>query len=508
MPNNPGKSSTRRDGFQLRTISEESQPIAEDYSKGEILTTADYAQLGDLPHGYGDDMIFLVAQEPHWLFTYWDIDISRHRGGPTILRYALESGEIEGEIEVPFETRNWYIPVRHAVCAYVVEIGSYRAGEWQPLARSIPVETPPEGLSESEDFRFATVPFHLSFQRLIDNLEITARTGGGLIDVVAGMQSGGDFSAFGSVGFTTLLNDQQRAILAALLGPDLLEQLSSGGLSSAEMEILIRTYLEEQLSSGGASEALVMRFHEIAGSGQLFSGGAFSLSSESLASWTATEISSWAIGAVTSWNAGPVTSWTGDTSWTGGASGGSSWSQETLTSWLQGAETSGFAATLSSWLQGATSSWAQFPTTSWLQGMQSSWAGAALSSWSEGALSSWSAAAVTSWGGSETVSSFGLPKPREFRMHVNAEVIFYGGTDPDAHVTIDGKPIVLGPDGTFHYHFVFPNEDYEIPIVAESPDGVEVRRAVLRFSRETLKTGDVRDTAQPDLGSPMGHRSA
>ena len=30
-------------------------------------------------------------------------------------------------------------------------------------------------------------------------------------------------------------------------------------------------------------------------------------------------------------------------------------------------------------------------------------------------------------------------------MHVNAEVIFYGGTDPRAKVTIDGKPIKLNP---------------------------------------------------------------
>jgi len=92
-------------------------------------------------------------------------------------------------------------------------------------------------------------------------------------------------------------------------------------------------------------------------------------------------------------------------------------------------------------------------------------------------------------------------------MHVNAEVIFYGGTDPRAKVTIDGKPITLNPDGSFRYHFIFPDGVYEIPIVATSPDGVESRSAILRFQRGTQKSGRVDDTAQPSLVPPMGSLS-
>jgi hypothetical protein len=91
-------------------------------------------------------------------------------------------------------------------------------------------------------------------------------------------------------------------------------------------------------------------------------------------------------------------------------------------------------------------------------------------------------------------------------MHVNAEVIFYGGTDPRAKVTVDGKPITLNPDGTFRYHFIFPDGVYEIPIVAVSPDGVESRSAVLRFERGTKKSGKVDNTSQPPLTPPMGSR--
>jgi len=89
-------------------------------------------------------------------------------------------------------------------------------------------------------------------------------------------------------------------------------------------------------------------------------------------------------------------------------------------------------------------------------------------------------------------------------MHVNAEVIFYGGTDPRAKVTIDGKPVALDSNGNFRYHFVFPNADHQIPIIAESPDGVETRSATLQFHRATGKVGVVTDTPQPPLGEPMG----
>jgi hypothetical protein len=95
---------------------------------------------------------------------------------------------------------------------------------------------------------------------------------------------------------------------------------------------------------------------------------------------------------------------------------------------------------------------------------------------------------------------------RGFFMHVNAEVIFYGGTDPRAKVTIDGHPVALSPGGTFRYHFIFPDGACEIPIVATSPDGVETRQATLRFERATDKTGHVDDTPQPPLGPPMGAR--
>ena len=127
-----------------------------------------------------------------------------------------------------------------------------------------------------------------------------------------------------------------------------------------------------------------------------------------------------------------------------------------------------------------------------------------MSSWA-GGLGGASGGLSSHLGASWSAQPFG--KTRDFFMHVNAEVIFYGGTHPDAKVWIDDKPVKLNPDGTFRHHFIFPDGTYEIPIVAESPDGVEQRSATLRFERGTGRVGVVGATPQPAfLSEPMGRR--
>ncbi len=102
-------------------------------------------------------------------------------------------------------------------------------------------------------------------------------------------------------------------------------------------------------------------------------------------------------------------------------------------------------------------------------------------------------------------ASFGA-RERGFHMHVNAELIIYGGTDPSAKVRIDGQDISLSKDGTFSYHFVFPDGQFHIPIDATSADGVETRSALLSFLRMTELEGDVRKTGQPVLDEPIGRK--
>ena len=125
----------------------------------------------------------------------------------------------------------------------------------------------------------------------------------------------------------------------------------------------------------------------------------------------------------------------------------------------------------------------------------------------ETALSSgqWSSSAWVSSISSPFGASFG--RERGFHMHVNAELIIYGGTEPNARVRIEGKDITLSKDGTFSYHFVLPDGQFHIPIEATSADKVERRSAMLSFARITDTEGDVRKTGQPKLDEPLGRSS-
>ena len=85
----------------------------------------------------------------------------------------------------------------------------------------------------------------------------------------------------------------------------------------------------------------------------------------------------------------------------------------------------------------------------------------------------------------------GLEQRKGFWFNVNAELIVYGATEPDATVTIGGRTIKLRPDGTFSYRFILPDGKYDLPAVATSSDGDDSRSAALKFSRSTNYRGDV-----------------
>ena len=92
--------------------------------------------------------------------------------------------------------------------------------------------------------------------------------------------------------------------------------------------------------------------------------------------------------------------------------------------------------------------------------------------------------------GSPSVTSFGsgamLPsKQRKFWFQLDAELIVYGATEPNARVTLQGEPVKLRADGTFTMRFSLPDSRQIIPAVAASADGVEERTIVLAVERNT-----------------------
>jgi len=89
-----------------------------------------------------------------------------------------------------------------------------------------------------------------------------------------------------------------------------------------------------------------------------------------------------------------------------------------------------------------------------------------------------------------------------FWFNVNAELIIYGATEPDASVSIGGRRIRLRPDGSFSYRFSLPDGQYPLPVIATSKDD-DVRSAELTFSRNTVYSGEVGTHRQdPALNPP------
>ena len=387
-------SSAKKGAFQISSeplISSEDESPSYEVHKFEIGSSSEpaavaapvYEDLGSLPESYFEDTLFLVARDPRWLFSYWDFNWGRFsaesfRGGVKqfFLKIYTAAGADAGLIEINPEARNWYVPVNSPDTAYFAEIGYFdKSGAWQKIVQSGVAATPSDSLASDAGADFATVPAHLTFERLLELVKEKMTEGESLISALARIAGEGrlEFRA----GQTPTWTDEQKRVLAALLGDTLIDRL---GMGSDEIDQLLRKQLQQKLHSESASGLSGVALETLApGPTSLFSG----------------------IGA--SWSAQP----------------------------------------------------------------------------------------------------FSVKSERGFFMHVNAEIIFYGGTDPDATVWVDGQEIKLAPDGTFRYHFTLPDVDFAIPIVAQSPDNVERRSATLSFVRGTSRTGDVGSTGQPGELSPL-----
>jgi hypothetical protein len=619
------ESSKKKSGLRATPDSVQSEKTQRPGSKNKApVEPADklkFEDLGPMPSGYGE--MFLIARDPHWLFTYWDFDYAKFPIPRKLFIEVYRNNELESTIEINDVARNWYIPVQSASSEYNVVFG-YRGTDdrWTVVGKAGPTQTPPESISPNWDTQFATVPFHLSFNFLLDVVKASRSEGQPLTDTLARLQQ----AAIGDQGGSSSWGSEQIKVLETLLGKDFLDRLFS--MSSQDVLQFLHTELSGRLDSESASELLAKgRLASLLAPGEsslfsasilefvrqeLSSGGVSSFSgsevgvlstqlgglssqvgglssevlaggSEALASWQAgvkAILSSWehalsSLGlgreVVASWHAGlgeiassfssAVSSYglSSETfaSWqTGVGEIFAKWesvlssygvSSEMLASWQTGLSeiTSSWETLLSSYglssygvgsyglssyglssyslsseiLSSWETAFGSYNVSSFSFGSEqlsswnlSSWGGLEFgsASWSglEFGLSSWSelvseSSLYSGIGASWSGQPFGQPE-RAFFMHVNAEVIFYGGTDPEAKVTIAGRPVQLQPDGSFRYHFKFPDNDFEIPIVAVSPDGVETRSAVLFLRRDTTRYGDVGATNQPEyLGTPM-----
>ncbi|OQA56071.1 MAG: hypothetical protein BWY42_01188 [Candidatus Omnitrophica bacterium ADurb.Bin277] len=102
--------------------------------------------------------------------------------------------------------------------------------------------------------------------------------------------------------------------------------------------------------------------------------------------------------------------------------------------------------------------------------------------------------AITSGSGAGAISSMASPvriKKRGFFFWLECELIIYGGTEPDATVTMQGRPVKLRPDGTFTLRYALPDGKFTFDCHAHSSDGVEEREITPIIGRSTERPAPI-----------------
>jgi hypothetical protein len=229
---------------------------AEDQENGIPL---DFAQL---PRIYGAPILFAIPRDPRALFTYWNIDwesvfakaepVGRH----VYLRVLKANGAAESESVIEAMLGSYYAPVSKPSGAYRVELGYYQpAGAWHSVAISDAAIMPPESASENLDVDVATVPFHLSFQRMIDMFR--ASNGDSITTILSRLQG-------------RALTQEEREMLS----PEEWEILRAMNLSLSEVEAARRAF-----SDRADADRLRKRTEAILGFGSTSPSGGFGGSS-------------------------------------------------------------------------------------------------------------------------------------------------------------------------------------------------------------------------------------
>ena len=238
-----GRKQTARSGFQIS-----GGPVVS--NRAAAPSALDY---GQLPTSYGAPILFAIPRDPETIFTYWNIDwsdvfASKAPAGRQVylrLRRGDGSDEVEESIEPMLGTH--FVSVSQPKGAYQVEIGFYEpANVWNSIATSDMVTMPAATSSQNTDIDVATVPFHLSFQRMIDLFR--AENGDAIASILSRLQNRAGSSAKD-------LSQEEREILRAM---DLsLADLEAArrGFNAGALDDLLRKRAEAVLGFGGTSPA-------------------------------------------------------------------------------------------------------------------------------------------------------------------------------------------------------------------------------------------------------------
>ncbi len=394
-------------------------------------------ELADLPLGYDDSRIVLMSRDPQWAYAYWDIanqhkESLRRQGGIRLALRFYDVTDIDLSLQRPHSlqqyecdelAREWYLPVPVSDRDYVIEIG-YIAGDgrWLLLAQSAPVRIPPVYPSEWVDDQFVTIDWDESLHgKTFLQLTHPAQRYAEVVN-----------SSHERVFAMAQAAEAQRVAASV---PSSADQVSEVAVSSYVFPSGIGKWAEKTasgigmsgvgMSGVGMSSGLVARTE----SGIGMSGAGI---------YTSSGIGMSGVGMYTTSGAGMLSGLT------------------TRTESGMGMSSIGMAGLSSLSLSGIGMSGAGIYTMS---GMGMSGVGFSAS----------------------------MPpiRPRQFWLVADAELIVYGATEPDATVTIGGRPVRLNSDGTFRFQMSFQDGLIDYPIMAVAADGEQTRSIHMQFTRET-----------------------
>lgn len=158
---------------------------------------------GAFPSSRDTDLLYVMARDPKSLFVYWDLNWTRifSRAGIAArqvhLRIYRQDGSVEGTREINPFLGTCFADVAAAGADYYCELGCLEGDEWICLVRSGKAATPADRMSDDLSAQFATLPLHLSFQRMLDIMRVTQAGGANLARTAASLQdnarvAGGD----------------------------------------------------------------------------------------------------------------------------------------------------------------------------------------------------------------------------------------------------------------------------------------------------------------------------
>jgi hypothetical protein len=231
-----------------------SEPVIPEHAAQDLSASPDYENLGELPRSYGGAFLFAIARDPHTLFVYWDIDWPDVFGDtpPVDRKVHLRALWHEGIEESTAATEplagSYLLSVTHARSSYRVEIGYYAPENiWNSVAISAAVITPPDDVAEDGPIDVATIPFHLSFQRIVDTFRGSKYDGDALAQILGRLQHHADNS-------DATLPESERELLRALeSGMPESQATQRARLRNAPDEFATRERVESILGFGASS---------------------------------------------------------------------------------------------------------------------------------------------------------------------------------------------------------------------------------------------------------------